>query len=153
MLSNRCYGEYTANAGGAWLPLHTGFLNQMMLVDAGTFEFTIGDTDRREQDTEIFKYVEDDRATAAAFPKVSCIIGGPIPLGFGFASGAVQDYGPVRFKVIADPATAVTPSNRVTLELVSGFLRPYYLESKTTFEAGEKETINRLAKQWFGTMA
>lgn len=146
MLSNVCVGEYTVNAGGAWLPLHTGYLNSMRLVTAGEFEFVVGDSDRREQDAEVFRFV--DRALGN-FPKVSCIIGGPVPGGFGFASGAIQDYGPVRFKVIANPATLINPNNRVTLQLVSGYLRPYYEVLMTSFQEDEKNTINRLAKAWF----
>lgn len=145
MLSNRCFGEYSTNVGSSWLPLHTGHLNRQRLITAGEWEFTIGDTDRREQDTEVFRYVDRE---AGLFPKVSCIIGGPIPGGFGFGRGLQLDFGTVRFKVIADPATLVT-DNRVTLRLVSGYLRPYYDVLRTSFQEDEKNTINRLAKQWF----
>jgi hypothetical protein len=144
--SNRCIGEWSDDVGANWYDLHTGYLNRHRLVTAIEYEFTIGDTDRREQQREIFKYV--DRATGN-FPKVSCIIGGPIPGGFGFATGLQLDYGPVRFKVIANPSGLVNPTNRVTLELVSGYLRPWYEVAMTSFQQDEKETINRLAKEYF----
>lgn len=143
--SNRCVQEWSDDVGGNWYDLHTGFLNRHRLVSGGEWEFIIGDTDRREQQREIFKYVDRE---AGLFPKVSCIIGGPVPGGFGFGAGLKLDYGPVRFKVIADPSTIIT-DNRVTLQLVSGYLRPWYIQPLTIFDKREKETINHLAKTWF----
>jgi hypothetical protein len=144
--SNRTILSWSDDVGANWNDQHTGYLNRHRLVTAPEWEFTLGDTDRREQQREIFKYV--DRQTGN-FPKVSCIIGGPIPGGFGFATGLQLDFGAVRFKVIANPSGLITSTNRVTLELVSGFLRPWYEVAMTSFQQDEKETINRLAKDYF----
>jgi hypothetical protein len=145
MLSNKCVGEYSRNSG-AWTAFHTGYLNSIELIDAGTFEFTVGDTDRREQDAELFKTL------TTTFWRGSYLIGGPIPHIDGLrpynspavAFAGIKDYGPVRMQKVA----ATAGSNTIALELVSGYVRPYYDRLLTTIGADEVATINRLAAPW-----
>ena len=145
MLSNRCIGEYSKD-GGAWTAFHTGYLNSKSLDDALVFGFTVGDTDRREQSAELFKFL------TTAFNRGSYILGGPIlaptPTVYGgtpqVAFAGVKDYGPVRMHKVAATAGA----NTIALELVSGYIRPYYERLLTTIGADEVETINRLARPW-----
>ena len=72
LLSNRCVGEYSRDSG-TWTAFHTGFLNSIELEDPLTYALTVGDTDRREQDAEVFKFL------TPTFSRGSYLIGGPIP--------------------------------------------------------------------------
>jgi len=145
MLANVCVGEYSKD-GGAWTAFHTGFLNAIRLVDALTFEFTVGDTNRREQDAELFKTL------AGVFSRGSYLLGGPIPSIVGVSYGAspqrsfdkVYDFGPVRMQKVAGTAGSST----ILLQLVGGYVRPYFRQSLTTVGADEVDTINRLARTW-----
>lgn len=145
MLSNVCVGEYSRD-GGAWTEFHTGFLNSIELADAITFAFTVGDTDRREQQAELFKFL------TPTFNRGSYLIGGPIPARTPVVHGStpadsfagLKDYGPVRMRKVAATAGNLT----IALELVSGYVRPYFARSLTTIGADEVETINRLARPW-----
>lgn len=158
MLSNKCVGEKSIDSG-AWTAFHTGYLNEIRLPDALTYEFTIGDTDRREQQAELF------RTTTPAFDRACCIIGGPVvanpPVAHGGtptrAWGPVIDYGPARFQVISNPSGLVNPTNRITLTLVSGRFPPIYGGLQTSFAitfigfkvAISAEEIDRLARPYF----
>ena len=145
MLSNVCVGEYSRD-GGAWTAFHTGYLNSITLVDALVYEFTVGDTNRREQDAELFKFL------TPTFGRGSYLLGGPIPARtptvYGgapqYSFARVKDYGPVRMHKVA--ATAGFGS--IALEIVSGYVRPYYRKLLTGIGADEVETINRLARGW-----
>jgi hypothetical protein len=146
-LSNLAISETSPDAA-AWTAIHTGFLNSIKLADAGEYELVIGDTDRREQEAELF------RTPTATFPMASCILAGPILAGATYlgtpkyAWGGVYDRGPVRFRVIANPSGLVN-NNRVTLQLVSGPLRPRYAGAYTKFLEDERNTINRLAEPFW----
>lgn len=143
MLSNKCVGEYSRD-GGSWTAFHTGYLNEIELEDAGTFAFTVGDTDRREQDAEIFK------ALTTTFWRGSYLLGGPIPHIDGLRSynspatafAGIKDYGPVRMQKVA----ATAGMNTIAFELVGGYIRPYYDRLRTSVGGDEVETINRLAR-------
>lgn len=145
VLSNKCIGKY-AEDGGSWITFHTGFLNSKSLEDALTFGFTVGDTDRREQDAELFKFL------TPSFNRGSYLIGGPIPAitptAHGetpkYSFGNVKDYGPVRMQKVA----ATGGTNVVAFEIVSGYVRPYYRVVADAIGADEVETINRLAQPW-----
>jgi hypothetical protein len=118
------------------------------LDNALEFEFTVGDTDRREQDAELFKTL------TPTFNRGSCILGGPIvaidPVAYGetpkYAFAGVNDFGPVRMQKVANIAGL---GFCITLVMVGGYVRPYYRQPLTRVTVDEIETINRLAAQWF----
>ncbi len=153
ILSNKCIGEYSTD-GTTWLPLHTGYLNDLKLSDAKTYTFIVGDTDRRERDAKLFK------TTTATFDKVSNLIGGPVegntPVAWAGTPtrswGPLLDYGPARFVVIANPSGLVNPTNRVTLSLVGGNLPPRYLGQQGVWTGkvpNPAEYIDQKAYQYF----
>lgn len=145
MLSNRAIG-YFSDDGATWDEFHSGYVNTIRLPNALEFEFTIGDTDRREQAAELFKFL------TPTFWRGSELLSGSIPHIDGrrpynspaLSFAGLKDYGPVRMHKVAATAGA----NTIALELVGGYIRPYRLKLLTTVGADEVETINRLARPW-----
>ncbi len=153
LLSHKCVGEYSPD-GTTWSALHTGYLNDIKLGDAATYTFIVGDTDRRERDSKLFKVITD------TFDRVSNIIGGPVeadpPVAYqGTATrawGPIIDYGPVRMQVIANPSGLVDSTNRITLSLVGGNLPPRYLGFQGEWNGkipNPAEYIDQLAYQYY----
>lgn len=145
MLSNRAIGRFSDD-GSTWDEFHSGYVNTIRLPNALEFEFTIGDTDRREQAAELFKFL------TPTFGRGSDILSGSIPHIDGrrphnspaLSFAGLKDYGAVRMHKVAATAGA----NTIALELVSGYIRPYRQKLLTTVAADEVETINRIARPW-----
>ena len=145
MLSNRAIGRFSED-GSTWDEFHTGYVNGIRLANAIEFEFTIGDTDRREQAAELFKFL------TPTFGRGADLLSGSIPHKDGrraynspaLSFAGLRDYGAVRMHKVAATAGA----NTIALELVSGYIRPYRQKLLTTIGADEVDTINRLARPW-----
>lgn len=91
--------------GSTWTSLGFGYVNAVRMPRGNEFEFAIGDTQRKEVSTDIFKYA------TPGFPKTTAIIGGPIIGGFG----SIRDYGGWGYRV-AD----VNGFGYVQLDVISG---------------------------------
>lgn len=72
LLSRRAYGELSRDGGTTWSTLVAGYVSRLQLVDAATYEFTIGETRRVEQSAQLFQTI------APGLDQGTCILGGPI---------------------------------------------------------------------------
>jgi hypothetical protein len=116
LLSRRVYLEQSVNGGVAWTPILAGYLMNYRLADAITWELTIGDSRRIEQNKIVFD------GTSTIFTQRGCLFGGPIVGGFGGPNG-IKDRGGWTFKV--QQIGAITPPSGtgtvIGLEFQSGF--------------------------------
>jgi hypothetical protein len=101
---------YTVTEGNAtWTVEASGYATRATLADALTWEFSVGDVDRVERDTELFAGPE----VVAGEP--SCLIGGPVTGGFG----DLIDYGLPVYEV-----TSLEAGEFLTLKYKSGPYTP-----------------------------
>lgn len=137
-LSRRAILETSADVGASWTPLVAGFLTADSMGDAITYRLTVGDTKRAEQNTELF------RTADPAFGAVGCVLGGPVPGGFG----GVPDYGAVRFRVLRSDDT--NGRMVVALRFLSGFLPPWFAHSwSNIMRSDEWSELNAVGRRYF----
>jgi len=117
---------YTVTEGNAtWTVEASGYATRATLADALTWEFSVGDVDRVERDTELFAGPE----VVAGEP--SCLIGGPVTGGFG----DLIDYGLPVYRV-----ASVEAGEFLTLQYTSGPYTP-------------RDHINALAPQFLSRVS
>lgn len=90
MLSRRVYVEISDDGGSSWDSLIAGYMLTYRLVDAITWELTIGDTRRIERNRIVFD------GSSTSFGRRGCIFGGPIT---GGGWGSVSERGGWTFEV------------------------------------------------------
>ncbi len=94
------------NDGSTWEELQHGYVNAVRMAGGLVFDFSIGDTQRKEVSRDVF------REATSRFNKTTSIIGGPIFGGFG----SIRDYGGWGFKV----NQVHTSPDYVQLKIVAG---------------------------------
>jgi hypothetical protein len=142
LLGLRAYGE-TSTDGSSWDSLIPGYILRTSLPSAIEGEIAVGDTRRREVSKELFKEASTE------FGRVTCVIGGPVRLGFG---PIIEDYGGwkmevtqinsspgyVQIKILEgfdprkDPENLFSPANDVpqaVADYTNDWARPYFEES------------------------
>lgn len=150
LLSRRAVIEWSTD-GATWTTMVLGYLNNLRLAGALVWDLTIGETRRVELRSLLFRDVAPPTAGGAVLISPSCLIGGPIRQGVGYglkmtAFAGVEDFGPVRFRV-----TSIGHQNakELSLELVGGWLAPYYAKQYAEFKRDEIEAANLYAKEFF----
>lgn len=106
LLSRRVYVEFRENAG-AWQTLVAGYMIRITLIDAITYELSIGDTRRVETTRTVFK--TDD---AVYFPVRGTLFGGPIIGG---------DIGPIKARGGWTFSVSTAASGIVGMGFVNGY--------------------------------
>lgn len=106
LMSRRTYVEFRENAG-AWQTLVAGYLIRITLVDAITYELSVGDSRRVETTRTIFR--TDD---TTYFPIRGTLFGGPI---IGGTVGPIKPRGGWTFSV------ATAASGVVGMNFISGY--------------------------------
>jgi hypothetical protein len=161
LLSKRAFLEEREDAG-VWATLTAGYVTDLSLIDALTYEFGIGSTQRIEQTKRVFDRCPDPRL----FPEVtsksngtsidstfhptldraSCLIGGPI----------IGDWGP--YDDLGRPVFAVESllgGQLVRLKWVEGFVQHGQEHPPLDGNSGEdiRDFINNAALEYLDTTA
>lgn len=150
LLSRRAVIEWSAD-GATWTTMVLGYLNSLRLSGALVWDLTIGETRRVELRSLLFRDVSPPTVPGAVLLSPSCLIGGPIRHGVGYglkatAFSGVEDFGPARFRVTW---IGHQNANELSLELVGGWLAPYYAKQYAEFKRDEIEAANLYAKEFF----
>ena len=96
LLARRAYGELSRDGGTTWQTVVAGYVTRLQLVDAATYEWSVGETRRVEQSAQIFQTIVPGLAMG------TCIMGGPIAN--EIAPGTVVQKPPIQTPIsITDP--------------------------------------------------
>lgn len=152
LLSRLAAVEWSTNDGGTWATLLIGYLNAIKLVDAITWDFSIGETRRAELAVELFKRLAPPSVVGGVLTSPACLVGGPIRAGAAYntkvaAFADVRDVGPVRVQAAVAPGGEAP--GQLALSLVGGWLAPYYDELDTSIQAHELIALNHYARPFF----
>jgi hypothetical protein len=161
LLSKRAFIEEREDLG-AWTTITAGYVTDLSLVDALTYEFSIGSTQRIEQSKRVF----DRCPNPAEFPEIasksngtsidstfhptldraSCIIGGPIVGNWG----PYDDLGRPVFAV-----DALLGGQLVRLKWIEGFVQHGQEHPPLDGNSGEdiREFMNNAALEYMDTTA
>lgn len=153
LLSRRCYVEVSTNGGTSWATLTAGYLQGVRLVDALTYELTVGDSRRVERSARAFR-----GAPSGSGALRGALAGGPVIGGEWFALRDLGGWQAVVGYVGADlwrldvtlaytsPAgtSLLNLSESETLRRVREAAQPYYvprdLPTYSTGRADERVT-------------
>lgn len=127
LLSRRAYVERSRNGGATWEELLAGYITNITLGSAISYDFTIGDTRRVETTRRIFTWNDTPGPSGISerdvFPSRGCLAGGPIIGGFGPLNDTGGDIWQVT-GTIAD--NVISNKTQLALSALEAFLPPAY---------------------------
>lgn len=127
LLSRRAYVERSRDGGVTWEELLAGYITNITLGSAISYDFTIGDTRRVETTRRIFTWNDTPGPSGISerdvFPSRGCLAGGPIIGGFGPLNDTGGDIWQVT-GTIAD--NVISNKTQLALSALEAFLPPAY---------------------------
>jgi hypothetical protein len=157
LLSKRAYIEEREDEG-SWTTISAGYVTDLALVDALTYEFSIGSTQRIEQSKRVFDRVpspadypeisskHDGTAQTGTLPtldRASCLIGGPI-IGHW---GPSEDRGRPVFEVKS------VDGQIVVLEWIEGFVSNNFAEREPPLRGEVTAFINQAGLEYLDSQS
>jgi hypothetical protein len=146
LLSRRAYIEMSTDGGATWPTVwQAGYLTSLRQVDAVRYAFTVSNSRRVEQTTQVFTW--QTAAERTAFPKRGCVLGGPIITGIGGGTARTVDSGGWEVGYRATTGTAGSPveGDTIALKYVSGAFPPLW-ERKVTPGPTQKGWVEKAIK-------
>ncbi len=146
LLSRRAYIEMSTDGGATWPTVwQAGYLTSLRQVDAVRYAFTVSNSRRVEQTTQVFTW--QTAAERTAFPKRGCVLGGPIITGIGGGTARTVDSGGWEVAYRATTGTAGSPveGDTIALKYVSGAFPPLW-ERKVTPGPTQKGWVEKAIK-------
>jgi hypothetical protein len=122
LLSRRAFVELSTDGGSTFTTVQAGYVLGLRLVDAITYEVTVGDTRRIEQQRTIFEL--DD---PTYFPVRGAVLGGPL---IGGAFGPFPQRNGLVYQVTSNQSVTGFPANTRVIE--AKFLTGYTTNGQLT---------------------